>query len=109
MGSITSKPQPKAPSIPAPFKRPAIEIGDGSEAKRYWHDTPIDQIKPGDIIPDFGAVAEGKIYLKDGFDLEYQLQLVNIMGVKKYFTFRNIQFDQETLDQIPPTIFAFSK
>lgn len=45
---------PKAPSIPKPFQRPGIEITGA--VRRYWHETPIDRIRQGDIIRDFGVV-----------------------------------------------------
>ena len=41
---------------PTAFSRPGIELSDPAE-RRQWVDIPIEAVRLGDTIPDFGVVA----------------------------------------------------
>lgn len=97
---------PKAPSIPAPFKRPAVEL-TGS-VKRTWGETRIDRIREGDIIRDFGAVGHAEIQTMSN-PPAIRFKAVNaITGDVRYWTFSDIPLDQD-LRLYVPTVFAFSE
>lgn len=100
---------PKAPSIPKPFQRPGIEITGA--VKRWWHETPIDHIRRGDIIRDFGAVESTTTMVTDRGHTVFKA--VNaVTGEEGFWSFPP---DYVTLVLSPdprdalPTIFAFSE
>lgn len=43
--------------LPAPFARPMIDLDGGTHRKRSWKDTPVIDIKAGDVVADIGRVA----------------------------------------------------
>lgn len=43
--------------LPAPFARPSINLDGGIHRKRSWKDTPVTDLKPGDVVANLGRIA----------------------------------------------------
>lgn len=71
-------------SKPAPFKRPTIDVGRHGRA---WVDVKADKIHIGDIIADFGLVANVThiAYNYNTSNYENTVELTNIAGTVKEF------------------------
>lgn len=71
-------------SKPAPFARPTINSTGGKPVKRYWKDTPVNDLKQGDTVADFGQVESVVPFIvQDPY--EWKIRLYNVVGDYKDF------------------------
>lgn len=92
---------PKAPSTPKGFSRDVIEVG--TRISRRWAEHPIDRIKAGDLVPDFGYVQEWVLHWNDRHT-ELTVWGTNTSGDVKWF-----KFEMDLLDPKVPCLLAFSE
>ncbi len=67
--------------LPAPFERARIDLDGGTHRKRSWKDTWVLDLKPGDMVPDVGQVAEVEnIVTTDDLSDVWRAKITNVLG-----------------------------
>lgn len=69
-----------AKKLPAPFKRPSIDLGAPSKAWRTVHTSTLQE---GDIVPDCGAVVAVETQYRDpaGYGVRFLSGKSHLLGV----------------------------
>jgi hypothetical protein len=74
--------------LPSPHQRPRIDMDGGTRVKRTWKDTPVLDIKAGDMVADIGLIESVEQFIRipgredaDRQDSIFQVRLVNVIGV----------------------------
>lgn len=79
--------------LPEPYARQRIDLDGGKRVKRRWQDVSVFAVAKGDIVANFGLVAEDPEEIvnipgarePDEFGPRWSVKLVNVDGVEQVF------------------------